>query len=152
MSYGIKTWYKGIEYDSKTEAKYAEYLDVLLKKGKIIRWERQVPFQVKDPAGITYLVIADFVVTFKNKTEIHEVKNNYYSPGFIRKSQLFLERYAHIDYFVLEPDANGNWTKTPLKDFIKPYLYATSPAPTKQYSWVEIKLSEYFYKLVSKFI
>jgi len=151
MSYGIKTWYNGIEYDSKTEAAYAQHLDILLKKKKIKWWKRQVIFSVEDASGEQYRIVPDFLVMPSTREEIHEVKNKLYTPKFLYKYQLFLEQYPSIRCFIVEPDANGNWIKTPLAEFIKPYL-VTQPTAQKVYPKWQIKLSEWFYRLASKIV
>ncbi len=52
------TKYKGIRYDSKLEAQYAEYLDIKKSAGLISYWLRQVPFSL--PGNVKYRV--DFMV------------------------------------------------------------------------------------------
>lgn len=152
MTYSnVPTLYKGILYPSKTEAQYAEYLDKLKAKGKIKWWKRQVTFEVEGADGVKHRVIADFLVMPSTREEIHETKFNLITDKFIYKSQLFLEQYPNILYYVLEPDGNYGWKRTPLAEFIKPYLQAQA-APTKQYTKTQIFLSKCFYTLVSKIV
>jgi hypothetical protein len=141
------TYYKGVLFPSKAEAKYAQHLDSLLKQGKIKWWKWQVRFQVEGDKR--YTVIADFLV-MSDREEIHEVKRGYYSQGFIYKSQLWLEQYPSFPYHVVEPTVTG-WKYTPLAEFIKPYLviHITSQ---KRYSKLEILLSKWFYKLACKIV
>lgn len=146
MSYGVKTWYNGYLYDSKAEKNYAEYLDRLLGKKKILWWKRQVWIDLG-----TCEIEPDFLVGFKDKVELHEVKNGLYTPEFLYKYELLLEQHPNIRCFILEPDLNENWTKTPLAEFIKPHLQVQA-APTKQYTKTQIFLSKCFYKLASIFV
>jgi len=146
--YGTKTWYKGVLYDSKAEAAFAKYLDYLLSKGLIKWWKRQWRFQVDDSSNKRYVIIADFLV-MTDREEVWEVKRGQYTDEFIYKSQLWLQIYPNFPYYVFEPTATG-WSKTPLKEFIKQYQYAQDTG--KQYTWWEIKLSEWFYKLASKIV
>ena len=46
----IKTEYNGVKYDSKKESLYAQKLDMLTKavgRERVIKYERQVPFQIE---------------------------------------------------------------------------------------------------------
>jgi hypothetical protein len=146
--YGIPTWYNGILYPSKVEANYAAHLDKLKSQGKIKWWKRQVRFQVEDSVK-RYTVITDFLV-MTDREEIHEVKRGRYTDEFIYKSQLWLEQYPNFPYIVADYTVTG-WKYTPLADFIKPYLLVQD-APKKQYSKLEIKLSQYFYKLATALV
>lgn len=142
------TLYHGILYPSKAEAGYAEHLDKLQKHGTVKWWKRQVRFQVESDKR--YIVIADFLVMI-DREEIHEVKRGNYTDEFIYKSQLWLEQYPNFPYYVLEPTSTG-WSKTPLAEFIKPYLHVQQPTKFKKYAWWEIILSKWFYKLACKIV
>ena len=129
----VPTYYKGILFPSKAEAKYAELLDTQVKQGKVKWWKCQVRFQVEGDKR--YIIIADFLV-MAEREEIHEVKRGYYSSEFIYKSQLWLEQYPSFTYLVVEPVATG-WSYTLLQEFIKPYLI-TQPEPPRKWKQYEI--------------
>jgi hypothetical protein len=143
MLHNIPTNYNGTLYPSKAEAMYAEYLDSLLKNKQIKWWKRQVRFQVEGDKR--YTVIADFLV-FSEREEIHEVKRGYYSQEFIYKSQLWLEQYPSFPYYVFEPTATG-WSKTPLAEFIKPYILIQPDSQPRKFSKFEFLLGKFLHHL-----
>jgi len=159
MLNNVKTLYNGVTYDSKAEARYAQFLDKLKSEGKIVSWRRQVPFAVYDDTG-SYKMIVDFLVIYSNRQEIHEVKKGYYSPEFKYKLRLFYITYPHYSYYVTEEDRHNIWTyKTP-QEFLHLYEPKDEPkeptqvklAPVKQYSWLEILLSGAFHHFVKLFV
>ena len=86
-----RTEYKGIKYDSKLEASYAEFLDRGKEVGRVLDWTRQVPFYL--PGGITYRV--DFLVfTTAGKVEFVEVKGRELAPW---KMKMRLMKQFHPD-------------------------------------------------------
>lgn len=73
-----KTEYKGIIYDSATEAEIAEYLDTLLKQKKIKAWDRQLSFKLPMMGQYTLNIdrwtgkcTLDFCVTTLDDKELH---------------------------------------------------------------------------------
>lgn len=106
--YRKKTMYKGVLYDSETEADTAKYLESLKRKKKIKKIERQVEYKLPT---FQYMLkgnpklkwpgkyIADFVVTDNNnKKHLLEVKGSF-SPRAVRnqgalwKYTLFMHLY-----------------------------------------------------------
>jgi hypothetical protein len=150
MLNNVPTYYNNVLYPSKAEAKYAEFLDTQVEQGRVKWWRRQVSFKVYDHK--TRTIITDFLV-MAEREEIHEVKRGYYSESFVYKSQLWLKFYPNFPYFICEPEGSGNcgFSKTPLREFIKPYL-VTQPNDQKGYTKLEIWLSKMFYKLASKLV
>lgn len=69
-----KSEYKGSIYDSKFEANYAAELDLLLKAGEIIKWERQVKIPLIVNGYIICNYYIDFVVYRDGETEYVECK------------------------------------------------------------------------------
>ena len=65
----VKQTYKGYSYMSKKEANKAFELDLLVKAGEVISWERQVkiPLRVNNQLICNYYV--DFLVHWKDGTE-----------------------------------------------------------------------------------
>lgn len=70
----VKTVYNGQIFDSKLEARYCQELDMKLKAGIILNYERQVrfPLTVNDQLICTY--IADFVVEYPTLTAFPRIE------------------------------------------------------------------------------
>jgi hypothetical protein len=103
--------YKGVLYHSRAEASYAAQLDLLVKAGEIVRWERQVVFTfpstlgcprcMADPPG-SY--VADFLVTLPDRNapqEVLEVKGHMTAVAK-RKLKLFAALYPHIKLVIIK--------------------------------------------------
>lgn len=74
-----KTFYNGVEYDSKREAEFAMQLDLLAKASdlsqRVVRVERQVPFQVVVNDKKICKYVADFEVDYADgHSEVIDVK------------------------------------------------------------------------------
>lgn len=70
----VRTAYDGVTYDSKAEARYAQWLDARLEAGEIVGWTRQVRFTLGVPEN-TYKV--DFLVFDRDgRAEAVEVKGH----------------------------------------------------------------------------
>jgi hypothetical protein len=130
--HNIPTWYDGYLYQSKAEAHRAQDLDKEKKQGPVKWWLRQVRFEVRDVNGDSYTIVVDFLV-MRDREIVEEVKNGLITPEFIRKSQLWLKQFPNFPYDVLEPEGNG-WKRTPLAEFIKPYLHAQPESEPMQHS------------------
>lgn len=71
----VKQTYEGYSYDSKFEARVAAELDLLLRSGEIVGWERQ--FKIELYAGGKHICnyFCDFRVEYPDKTfELLEAK------------------------------------------------------------------------------
>lgn len=112
-----KTSYKGKKYDSRKEAAYAEILDGLLKDKKILKWERQVRYNLPD---INWLekgtnrswYSADFVVTtLDHRRHVVEVKGLLTSENKLKYA--FFKYYhklpLHVVYTTGEAKMNTDW-------------------------------------------
>lgn len=88
-----KTEYKGSIYDSKFEAQQAIELDMLLKAGEILGWDRQVkiPLEVNGYLVANYYI--DFVVYRDGETEYIESKG-YPTEVWKLKWRLFEALYT----------------------------------------------------------
>lgn len=64
-----KTKYKGNIYDSKKEAQYAMLLDNEIKKGNIIKYERQIRFDIRVDQNTIAFYKADFKVYYRNRLD-----------------------------------------------------------------------------------
>lgn len=79
-----KTVYNGVEYDSKSEARYARNLDLLKKTGEVLDWVRQVPFVIIVNNVYIAKYVCDFVIAYDNgDVEYIDVK------GFDKKTQKY---------------------------------------------------------------
>lgn len=71
----VKKLYNGVLYDSTLEANYAAKLDLRIKAGEILRWERQSEVELKIEGKLWRKWAIDFKVFFPNgQYEYHEVK------------------------------------------------------------------------------
>ena len=98
-----KTFYKGVIYDSKKEAKRAYELDLLRRAGFISNYERQRRFILQDGfkirgksiRAITY--VADFYYYDNNKkTWVVEDTKGFRTDVYKLKKKLFLYKYPDI--------------------------------------------------------
>lgn len=131
----VPTWYDGYKYPSKAEANYAMELDRRKRVGEIVSWRRQVPFKVYDADGNSFEMVVDFLVVFRDRQEIHEVKYGLHTDKFIFKVALWPKTYPFFRYLIAEQDRNRNFTyKTP-KQFLESKGIreeAPQPAPSPQ--------------------
>lgn len=74
--YGAKkTEYNGVTYDSKFEAEYAQTLDLRVKAGDILNYQRQVPFPLEVNGQFIGKYVMDFVVYHPDaRIELVEIK------------------------------------------------------------------------------
>lgn len=156
MLNNIPTTYNNVLYPSKAEAKYAQHLDKLKAQGKVLWWRRQVPFKVYDTNKVLTMIV-DFVVMYRNRREIHEVKKGFYSQEFIYKLGLWIQNYPYFDYYIIEEDRKGIFTyKTP-KQFLnirekeEVSIRPVSIIPKRKYNWFEIALSYGFHSIAGLF-
>ena len=93
--------YKGVVYDSKAEMLRAFELDALKAAGKIIDWERQVPFTL----AVNGIPICKFVVDFCVWTPVgkhYEEIKGWETPEYKLKLKLFKAIYQNIDYRIIK--------------------------------------------------
>jgi len=88
-----KTEYLGKMFDSKREAEYCKQLEMMKKatgNDKVISYETQVTYQITINKQKICRYIADFVVKYKNRTEVIDVKSTFTSklPVFRLKKKL----------------------------------------------------------------
>jgi hypothetical protein len=88
-----KTEYNGIIYDSKLEAGYAQELDLRLKAGEILGWDRQVKLPLIVNGYLIQNYYMDFVVYHEGETEYVELKG-YADQAFFHKYRLFEALYT----------------------------------------------------------
>jgi hypothetical protein len=100
-----RTPYKGVLYDSKKEADYAQILDMLRTASnpsdRVVRVDRQVDFILsKPPNKIIYRL--DFRVSYADgHTEHIEVKG-FETPTWRMKHKMMKEKYPHINIMVIK--------------------------------------------------
>jgi len=83
-----KSEYRGSIYDSKFEAQIAFDLDMMLKAGEIIKWERQVKIPLIVNGYLVENYYIDFIVYRDGETEYIEAKG-YPTPVWKIKWKLF---------------------------------------------------------------
>ena len=98
-----KTFYKGIVYDSKKEAKRQFELDLLQRAGKICNLQRQRPFELQESfrirgksiRAITY--VADYYY-YDNERKLWVVEDvkGFKTDIYKLKKKLFLYKYPDI--------------------------------------------------------
>lgn len=82
-----KTEYKGRIFDSKAEAKYAEFLDTLTHakedKERVTKIEYQVPFKVFINEIPVFTYVSDFIVEYADgRQEVLDVKGYRKGPAY----------------------------------------------------------------------
>ncbi|MFT8362932.1 MAG: DUF1064 domain-containing protein [Sporolactobacillus sp.] len=111
-----KTPYKGVLYDSKLEAQFADYLEKHLKAGLITKVERQPHYVVLD-AGVTdngtkyskVIYTPDFLVTYPNGAqEAIEIKGKETKDFLIRK-KFFYFSYPWLPLKILTYTKRTGW-------------------------------------------
>lgn len=108
-----KTMYAGVEYDSKLEASYAQFLDSELMRGNIDKWTRQDKFLLPNMDGKNSLrYLADFVVYSKGQQYIMEVKGRLLPENKVK--------YAYVQYV---HNVKIYITSTPYNPKLKMYLW-----------------------------
>lgn len=100
-----KRTYNGVRYDSLAELQFLwEVIEPKVKSGEIIKWERQVKFELQE--GFTYKgkkvlpinYIADYVIYWANrKRTIIDVKGKIDATAKLKK-KLFAYKYPDEDY------------------------------------------------------
>lgn len=100
-----RTLYKGVWYASKSEARYARYLDARVKAGEVARWERQVRMKLVVNGEKVCTVVPDFRVHFADgRVELHEVKGHS-TPVWKIKMRLLKALHPEIEYVVIPAKA-----------------------------------------------
>lgn len=85
----VKCVYKGVEYASKVEKRFAEHLDLLKLAGMVIEWEPHVTFELWVNEVFICIYICDFKVTDREyRTKIYDTKGGKATPGFKLKKKL----------------------------------------------------------------
>lgn len=88
--------YNGVRFASKKEANYAAELDLRIRAGDIVSYERQLPFPIVVNGKKVCKYIPDFVITHTNGgREVVEVKG-YATPEWKLKKKLFEALYPEL--------------------------------------------------------
>lgn len=91
--------YDGYIYHSKKEAAYAAELDLRKKAGDIVRWERQIPIDIRINGKHWRTWIIDFKVTYPDgQIEFVEVK------GFQTTEYRMKRDAAELTFFADHPE------------------------------------------------
>ena len=90
------TQYKGLNYQSKKEATYAQQLDIMMQAGIITGWQRQVRVPLVIGRKHICWYVVDFVVQNPDGVfEYHEVKG-YWTDVAKLKWKLFKALYPDL--------------------------------------------------------
>lgn len=147
----IPTPYNGHTYPSKGEAGYAYYLDQQVKKGKILRWERQWRFELKVNNEVYAVMVVDFNVYTRDGQEVHEFKKSLFTDKFMHDISYWEYCFPNIPYYVVEEDGRGGYTKRTIEQVLG--IPKTSPPkPYKKHNWFEILCSWIFHSVASWFV
>jgi len=96
---------------NKLEADYAAYLDMLQGAGHFIRW-RYEPVRLR-LAGKATTYTPDFLVTFDDHMELHEVKGRWLSSARV-KWKVAADAYPEF-LFIAVTRVSGQWLKEEYK-------------------------------------
>lgn len=90
-----KTEYRGVMYDSAAEARYAAQLDLRVKAGELLGWERQKRKPIIVAGKKICDVVVDFLVMSRGSSgvEYHEVKG-FEKEAWKLKRKLFEAVYG----------------------------------------------------------
>jgi len=97
----IKTVYNNITYDSKQEADRARELDMLLLIREILKWERQIKFDLHVNGKKIGKYIPDFKVTDINNKVHYEECKGFLTPLSSRSIKHFRAEYPDLELRVL---------------------------------------------------
>ena len=102
--------YRGVTYDSAVEAQRAAQLDLLVKAGKIHRWERGTSeIVLDDRRGNKMRYKPDFLV-WENPFDCHaEDVKGVIPPGFRVKAILWGIRFPDIPLRVIDKNGHEIW-------------------------------------------
>lgn len=96
--------YGGVRYDSQLEANYAWELDVRVKAGDLLAWERQVPLPllVNDVLIATYRI--DFVEHLPDGTSVYTEVKGHETDVWKLKWKLFKALYPDLHTQIIRKD------------------------------------------------
>jgi hypothetical protein len=111
------TVYRGVLYDSKMEAVFAQRLDLLQRAGYIQSWIRQIPFTIlheTEERTTVKIHRVDFNVYYADGTyELIEIKGRDLEAGQLKR-HIVEERYG-VRIVVLTKETIQQWTpKSPV--------------------------------------
>lgn len=96
--YGARrTEYNGILYASKREAEYAQELDLRVRIGEIVSWERQIPFELVVAGTKICRYILDFVEIDKDGNRTYIEVKGFPTPEWKLKFKLFKALFPHVE-------------------------------------------------------
>jgi len=100
--HNAKTELRGVTYDSKKEAKYAEELYLRVCANDIYSWRRQVPLRLNVQGHHICKAVVDFVIMHNDGSiEYVEVKG-YETAVYKLKRKLIAALYPDIKYTVVK--------------------------------------------------
>ncbi len=94
--------YNGVIYDSKREARHAAELDVLMRFGRILKLERQIPYDLCVNKIKICKIVVDFRVTYHTGRVVLEEVKGFETPEWKLKRKLFAALYPDLEYEVIK--------------------------------------------------
>lgn len=91
----VKTEVDGIKFDSKKEARVYQQLKLMQKAGAVLCFMRQVPYNFVHNGVKICAYRADFVVTFRDHTEVWDAKGVRTKEYVIKKKMM--KAFYNID-------------------------------------------------------
>lgn len=93
--------YNGVIYDSKREAKHAMELDILKAAGRVLKIERQIPFELRVNDRKVCKIVIDFRVTWHTGDVVLQEIKGYATKDWIIKRKLFEALHPELKYEVI---------------------------------------------------
>jgi hypothetical protein len=97
--------YNGVVYHSLAEARRAQLLDMLVRGGQTLRWERQVRFELSVTENV---YVADFVVYDADGAVHAEDVKGFRTAAFNRNVKLW-RAYGPMPLWILTPSGANRW-------------------------------------------
>lgn len=97
--------YKDVVYHSKAEANRAAILDLLIRNGTTVRWERQVKYHL---GTIHNIYVVDFVVYEADGSVHAEDVKGFQTRDFKRNVKLWRD-FGTIPLWILTPGGRNRW-------------------------------------------
>lgn len=94
--------YNGVVYDSKREARHAMELDTWMLTGRVVKVERQIPFELRANDRKVCKIVIDFKVTWHTGEVTYQEVKGYETKDWVIKRKLFAALYPDLKYEVIK--------------------------------------------------
>ena len=100
---------------NKTEAAYAQILDIRKKAGEIIRWRfeavRLCLEEGNQREGVRVFYKPDFMVTMPDCIEIHETKGGFITPAELLRFKIAKSQYPEFRFRMMQYTKKTGWVE-----------------------------------------